>query len=199
MPSYNESIYMSQPPGFVDPSFPNHVCKLNKAIYGLHQASRTWYNELKSFLITANFKSTIYDPSLFIRQSPTSTIYILVYVDDINIIGPNYSSVSSFINSLANRFSLKDLGTLSYFLGVEVLPHSDGLFLSQSKYILDLLTKANMSDCKPASTPLTTSFHLTNNEGTPLAKPTDYRSLVGALQYLSLTRPDVAFAVNKLS
>lgn len=182
---------MSQPPGFVDPSFPHHVCKLNKAIYGLRQASRAWYDELKSFLLSSHFKPTISDPSLFVNHSTTSPIYILVYVDDIIITGPNSHLINSFITSLAKRFSLKDLGNLSYFLGVEVLPHTNGLFLSQSKYIHDLLTKANMSDCKPASTPMTTSNHLTTTDGTPLQSPTDYRSFVGALQYLSLTRPDV--------
>ncbi|KAJ9548564.1 hypothetical protein OSB04_021107 [Centaurea solstitialis] len=195
-----ESVYMSQPPGFVDPSFPHHVCKLNKAIYGLRQASRAWYNELKSFLISDHFKPTISDPSLFVRHSNTSPIYILVYVDDIIFTGPNSSLVSSFITSLAHKFSLKDLGNLSYFLGVEVLPHPHGLFLSQSKYILDLLTKANMNNCKPASIPLTISDHLTTTNGTPLSDPKNYRSFVGGLlQYLSLTRPDVAFVVNKLS
>ncbi|KAI3701690.1 hypothetical protein L6452_26950 [Arctium lappa] len=193
-----EDVYMSQPPGFTDSSFPHHVCKLNKAIYGLRQASRAWYNELKSFLFSTGFKPTISDPSLFVHTSTSSPIYILFYVDDIIITGPNPSKVSSFITSLATRFSLKDLGNLSYFHGVEVLPHSNGLFLSQAKYILDLLHRANMSDCKSASTPSTTSPHPTT-DGTPLANPTDYRSLVGGLQYLSLTRPDVAFSVNKLS
>ncbi|KAI3503107.1 hypothetical protein L1887_31543 [Cichorium endivia] len=94
---------------------------------------------------------------------------------------------------------LKDLGNLSYFLGVEVLHHSAGLFLSQSKYILDLLHKANMSDCKPTTTLLSSSIQLTINDGKPIPTPTDYRSLVGSLKYLSLTRSDVAFAVNKLS
>lgn len=190
---------MAQPPEFIDSSFPNHVCKLNKAIYGLCQALRAWYNELKSFLLSNKFKPTVSDPSLFVHHSPISSIYVLVYVDGIIIIGPNSSHISSFITSLSNRFSLKDLGTLSYFLGVEVLPHSDGLFLSQTKYILDLLTKSNMDDCKPTTTPMSSSLQLTINDGKPISNPTDYRSLVGGLQYVSLTRPDVAFAVNKLS
>ena len=193
----SESVFMSQPPGFIDPSFPDHVCNLNKAIYGLRQASRAWYNELKAFLLSSGFKPTISDSSLFVNIS--SSIYILVYVDDIIVTGSNSSLVSSFITSLANRFSLKDLGTLSYFLGVEVLPHTNGLFLSQSKYILDIIHKANMTDCKPTNTPMSSSANPTINDGAPISNPTDYRSIVGALQYLSLTRPDVAFAVNKLS
>lgn len=143
---------MSQPPRFIDSSFPNHVCKLNKAIYSLLQTPHAWYNELKSFLLPSHFKPTIFDPSLFVHRSNTSSIYIHVYVDDIIITNPNYSHISSFIISLANRISLKDLGTLSYFLVVKILPRSDGLFLSQTKYILDLLTKAKMNDYKPITT-----------------------------------------------
>ncbi|KAL8166276.1 hypothetical protein V2J09_007775 [Rumex salicifolius] len=108
-------------------------------------------------------------------------------------------SVQHLIQNLSNRFSLKDTGNLSYFLGVEVQPHPRGLFLSQRKYITDVLHKANMTDCKPVSTPLNASTRLTRNSGTILASPTEYRMLLGSLQYLSLTRPDVAFAVNKLS
>lgn len=162
-PFYN--VYMVQPPGFIDSSFLNHVFKLNKAIYGLRQTSRAWYNELKWFLLSKKFKPTVSDPSLFVHHSPISSIYVLVYVDNIIITGPNSSHISNFITSLSNRFSLKDLGTLSYFLGIEVLPHSDGLFLSHTKYILDLLTKANMNDCKPTTTPMSSSLQLTINDG----------------------------------
>lgn len=190
---------MSQPPGFIDPNHPTHVFKLNKDIYGLRQASRARYNELKNFLLSLNFKPTISDSSLFIHYSSTFPIYILIYVDAIIDTGPNSSQISSFITQLANHFSFKDLGNLSYCLGIEVLPYKDGLFLSQSKYILDLLAKSNMSDSKPASTLVSTSVHLNTIDGQPLSKPIDYQSIVGALQYLFLTRPDVAFTVNKLS
>lgn len=132
---------MSQPPGFVDPSSPHHVCKLNKVIYGLKQASRAWYAELRHYLISHGFKSTHSDNSLFIFPHSTTPIYIIVYVDDIIITGPSIQSLDKFISMLADRFSLKDLGTLSYFLGVECIPHSQGLFLSQSKYIHNILTK----------------------------------------------------------
>ncbi|KAJ0908501.1 putative RNA-directed DNA polymerase [Helianthus annuus] len=194
-----ESVYMSQPPGFVDPSYPTHVCKLNKAIYGLRQASRAWYNELKHHLLSVHFKPSISDPSLFINTVTSSPIFILVYVDDIIITGANPSLINSFIQTLATRFSLKDLGDLSYFLGIEVIPHNHYLFLSQSKYILDILTKANMSNCKSSPTPMSSSPTINVLDGDPLPSPTENRAFVGALQYLSLTRPDISFTVNKLS
>ncbi|KAJ0491830.1 putative RNA-directed DNA polymerase [Helianthus annuus] len=126
-----ESVYMSQPPGFVDPSYPTHVCKLNKAIYGLRQASRAWYDELKTYLLSVHFKPSISDPSLFINKVTSSPIFILVYVDDIIITGANPSIIQSFIQTLAARFSLKDLGNLSCFLGIEVIPHNHVNKLSQ--------------------------------------------------------------------
>ena len=90
------------------------------------------------------------------------------------------------------------MGSLAYFLGVEVLAHPQGLFLSQKKYIQDLLCKANMEEAKPVATPMATDPPLTLH-GTLLPDPTSYRQLVGSLQYLGLTRPDDAFAVNKLA
>ncbi|KAL8161127.1 hypothetical protein V2J09_012616 [Rumex salicifolius] len=91
------------------------------------------------------------------------------------------------------------MGNLSYFLGVEVQPHPDGLFLSQRKYVTDVLHRAQMTDSKQVATPMCASTELTKNAGYLLSTPTAYRQLVGSLQYLSLTRPDIAFAVNKLS
>lgn len=124
---------MSQPTGFIDKEHPTHVCKLNKAIYGLKQAPRAWYTELKNFLLSSGFHNSISDPSLFLYQHGTSILYLLVYVDDIIVTGPSHSHLTHFINTLAAHFSLKDLGPLSYFLGVEVVPNTHGLFLNQTK------------------------------------------------------------------
>ncbi|RVX04505.1 Retrovirus-related Pol polyprotein from transposon RE1 [Vitis vinifera] len=125
--------------------------------------------------------------------------HVPVYVDDIIITGNNVEAAQTFIQQLSQRFSLKDLGPLTYFLGVEVTSHTNGLFLSQRKYIADLLNRTHMTEAKPAPTPLATSPILTLQSGTPLSDPTEYRTVVGSLQYLSLTRPDIAYTVNKLS
>lgn len=193
-----EDVFMSQPPGFIDPDFPNHVCKLRKAIYGLKQAPRAWYHELRQFLLQYGFNNSIADTSLFISTNISVTIYVLVYVDDIIITGNTVGAVQDFITKISQRFSLKDLGPLTYFLGVEVTPTQDGLFLSQRKYISDLLTRTHMSQAKPALTPLATSPTLTLRSGSPLSNPTECRAVVGSLQYLSITRPDIAYTVNKL-
>ncbi|TXG71321.1 hypothetical protein EZV62_006256 [Acer yangbiense] len=192
-----DDVFMEQPPGFIDSQQPTHVCKLKKAIYGLRQAPRAWYNELKSHLISVGFTNSHSDSSLFICRTGGRVLYVLVYVDDIIVTGS--SPVHEFIQSLARRFSLKDLGPLSYFLGVEALTTSTGLFLSQRKYIRDLLHKTHMLDANVASTPLSVTDSLVLHDGSPLTDPTQYRQIVGSMQYLSLTRPDVSFAVNKLS
>ncbi|CAJ2679303.1 unnamed protein product [Trifolium pratense] len=132
-------------------------------------------------------------------RTPRATLYLLVYVDDIIVTGSSSTELSRLIATLAARFSLKDLGYLNYFLGVEVIPSTAGMFLSQRKYITDLLQKSGMTEAKPASTPITATPPLLKNSGDPLPSPTEYRALVGSLQYLSLTRPDIAFATNKLA
>jgi hypothetical protein len=121
-------------------------------------------------------------------------------VDDIIVTGNSDNILSVFVSSLAKRFSLNDLGNLSYFLGVEVLPHKHGILLSQRRYITDLLTRLNMLDAKPVLTSIPSSASaISLLYGSPLHNPTVYREVVGSLQYLSLTRPDVSFAMNKLS
>ncbi|KAK0576029.1 hypothetical protein LWI29_010847 [Acer saccharum] len=194
-----EDVYMAQPPGFIDSDYPTHVCKLRKAIYGLKQAPRAWYHELRQFLITSGFTNSYADTSLFVLKTGGALLYLLIYVDDIILTGSSTTQVEQFVDTLARRFSLKDLGSLSYFLGVEVLPHKHGILLSQRRYIMDLLARTKMTGAKPVQTPLPTSPPISLYSGTPLEDPTTYRTVVGSLQYLSLTRPDISFAVNKLS
>lgn len=192
-----ETVYMEQPKGFVNPQFPLHVCKLNKALYGLKQAPRAWFNKLKTFLVANGFRACHSDTSLFVHHSSTVTIYLLVYVDDIIITGSDPAFISRFIGLLNHTFSLKDLGALHYFLGVEVLHLDSGLFLSQSKYIRDILTRCNMLDAKPVSTPAEPNGNL-RKMGTPFDDARLYRQVVGALQYATITRPEIAFAVNRV-
>ena len=194
-----EEVFMIQPPGFVNKNFPDHVCRLKKALYGLKQAPRAWYTELRVFLLSLGFVNSTADASLFIYQKPEVTLYLLVYVDDIIITRNSSAELSKLIATLVARFSLKDLGCLSYFLGVEVIPSAAGMFLSQRKYIIDLLHKSGMTNTKPASTPLSASVQLLKDSGDLLPSPKEYRTLVGSLQYLSLTRPDIAFSTNKLA
>lgn len=175
---------MMQPPGFVDKDNPHAVCKLRKAIYGLKQAPRTWYNELCTFLLQSGFKNSVADASLFIYNNNGVLIYMLVYVDDLIITDNSPSHTARFIDSLSQRFSLTDLDDLSFFLGIEVIRTKEGLHLNQSRYIADLLKRLNMSDYNSIKTPMCSNTTLTLSLGTPLSDPTEYRAVVGSLQYL---------------
>ena len=190
---------MSHPPGFVDKDNPSYVCKLRKAIYGLKQAPRAWYHELRTFLLQFGFQNSYAETSLFVFHADGHTMYLLIYVDDLILTGNNATKVNQFIAILAQRFSIKDLGLLSYFLGVEAVPNKHGLLLSQRRFIMDLLTQTKMQDAKIVLTPIPTSSTLKLTLGSSLSDPTEYRKVVGSLQYLLITRPDIAFAINKLS
>lgn len=194
-----ETVYMQQPPGFVDTQHPNYLCRLKKAIYGLRQAPRAWHDALKQYVLSYGFKMSQIDPSLFIYSCKSVQAFFLVYVDDILVTGNSGPFVSKFIHDLSNRFSIKNLGTPHYFLGIEIIPTTKGLFLSQHRYIRDLIEKHNMTGAKPSSTPLCTSTSLHLHDGTATVDSSLFRSIIGALQYVTLTRPDVSFAINKLS
>ncbi|CAL9022501.1 unnamed protein product [Prunus brigantina] len=190
---------MAQPHGFIDPTRPTYVCKLHKALYGLKQAPRAWFHRISTFLLSVGFTRSQADTSLFIFQQASHTIFLLLYVDDIVVTGSDSTHLQRFISLLSAHFDIKDLGPLSYFLGLQVL-HKDGtLHIHQLKYAHDLLNKANLLNSKPASTPLATKVLLSVSDGALLSNPTEYRELVGSLQYLTLTRPDISFAINTVA
>jgi histone deacetylase 1/2 len=140
------------------------------------------------------------DTSLFYYCRGDQVIYLLVYVDDIIVASSSPQAVDALLVDLQKDFALKDLGPLHFFLGIEVKRNSQGLVLSQSRYASDILSRSGMANCKSIDTPLSSTEKLSVTEGHSLSMDdsTRYRSLVGALQYLTLTRPDIAFAVNKV-
>jgi hypothetical protein len=190
-----ETVYCSQPAGFVDSSRPDMVCRLNKSLYGLKQAPRAWNHWFAAFLLTLGFIEAKSDTSLFIYHHGTDTAYLLLYVDDIVLTASSKSLLRRIITTLQQEFAMKDLGVLHHFLGVTVEPHRAGLLLHQRQYTLDILERAGMTDCNPCSTPVDTQGKLSEAEGNPVTDLTAYRSLAGALQYLTITRPDITYAV----
>jgi hypothetical protein len=196
----DEEVFIKQPPGFIDPVFPSYHCKLDKALYGLKQTPRAWYSRLGDKLQNLDFVPSKADISLFHYRRGSVTMFFLVYVDDISIASSSSSVVDTLLDNLQADFALKDLGSLSYFLGIEVKKTADGLYLTQDKYTTNLLQHAGMLSCKPAPTPLATTGKLSVHEGEVLSPidATKYRSIVGALQYLTLTHPDISFSVNKV-
>lgn len=193
-----EEVFMTQPPG-ISSCNPHQVCKLRKALYGLKQAPRAWFERLSTFLCSFGFVHANADSSLLVYHHDKCFCYVLIYVDDIVITGSSSTFVEQLIQSLNKCFSLKDLGILSYFLGVEVstLP-SGGMFLSQKKYVSDLLYKTNMLQANPISTPMMSGSILSAFHGEKFADLKLYRSTIGALQYVTITRPEIAYSVNKV-
>ncbi|WVZ79892.1 hypothetical protein U9M48_027417 [Paspalum notatum var. saurae] len=192
-----ETVYCSQPAGFIDASRPDHVCRLNKSLYGLKQAPRAWYSCFATHLRSLGFTEAKSDTSLFIYRQGAALAFLLLYVDDVIITASTTSLLQQLTASLKSAFPMKDLGPLQHFLGVAVTRSSSGMVLSQQQYILDILDRAGMADCKPCSTPVDTQAKLSAT-GDPVADATVYRSLVGALQYVTFTRPDVTYAVQQV-
>ncbi|KAH9648420.1 retrovirus-related pol polyprotein from transposon RE1 [Citrus sinensis] len=194
-----EEVFMHQPEGFIDSQHPTYVCKLNKALYGLKQAPRAWYDRLKGSLLQWGFQTSRSDTSLFLKHTGSDVLAVLIYVDDILVTGSSNAQIEEIITLLGSEFALKDLGDFNYFLGLEVTPSSAGLHLSQTKYIGDILQKAHMLGSKGCTTPMSAADKLYKDKGTKFENPSLYRSVIGSLQYVTLTRPDIAFTVNKLS
>jgi hypothetical protein len=192
-----ETVYCQQPTGFVDSVHPEHVCLLSKSLYGLRQAPRAWYQRFVAHLRSLGFIVTSSDTSLFVLRRGADTAWLLLYVDDIVLTASSTTFLQGIIQDLRTAFAMKDLGPLSYFLGIQVQRTKEGFFLHQQQYAEDILKRAGMLNCKSAATPVDTKAKVSATAGTPLKDQTFYRSIAGALQYLTLTRPELAYAVQQ--
>ena len=199
-----EEVYMDMPMGYIpkqnqSSSHGKLVCKLHKSIYGLKQASRQWNLKFTEAVVKIGFVQSKADYSMYTRGSNSSFVVLLLYVDDIVISGPNKSIISDIIKQLSSVFRLKNLGDLKYFLGLEVARSSKGIVFCQRHYALQILEDEGFLDSKPLKTPMDPKIHLTLTNGDLLDDATGFRRLIGRLLYLTITRPDITFAVNSLS
>jgi hypothetical protein len=174
------------------------VCRLNKSLYGLKQAPRAWYSKFASYLLSLGFVEAKSDMSLFIYRHGVETAYLLLYVDDIVLTTSSTVLLQRTVSALQKEFAMKDLGTIHHFLGITVQKQSHGLLLHQRQYTLEIIARAGLIDCKPCATPIDTSAKLSGTPRAPVSDPTQYRSLTGALQYLTFTRPDISYAVQQV-
>ncbi|GJU75769.1 putative ribonuclease H-like domain-containing protein [Tanacetum coccineum] len=191
----DEEVYVMQPPGFQDSEYPDRVYKVVKAMYGLHQALRAWYGTLSKYLLDNGFQRGTIDQTLFIRKYKGEFLLVQVYVDDIIFGSSNPKLCREFEALMHDKFKMSAMGELTFFLGLQVLQKTDGIFLSQDKYVADILKKFGLSDVRSAKTPMDRE-HPWGKDGT--GKDVElhlYRSMIGSLMYLTASRPDIMFAV----
>ncbi|XP_055824394.1 uncharacterized mitochondrial protein AtMg00810-like [Solanum dulcamara] len=193
---FKGTVYMYQPLGYRDPDRLNHVCLLKKSLYGLKQASQAWYKQFTDYFHTLGFSHINTDHSLFVYRQCTSMAYFLLYVDNIILIAFSDELCRSIILLLSSKFAMKDLGPLSYFLVIAITRHTGGLFLSRKKYVAEIIDQAGMSSHKPSLTPISPKPKLGATMSIPFVDPSLYQSHVGALLYLTFTRPDITFVVQ---
>ena len=192
----DKEVYMLPPPGFGNKG---EVCWLKKSLNGLNQANRQWFAILSSTIIDLGFLQSKSNYSVFTMVNKGSISILLIYVDDILIASNDVDAVNVFKQFLDNKFKLKDLGTLKYFLGLEVARTTKGLSLCQRKYTLEFLSEIGLLASKPTNIPMEQSAKFSNSIGEDAPDPALYRRLIGKLLYLTLTQPDICYAVHKLS
>eukprot|EP00253_Pinus_taeda_P032559 PITA_32559 len=193
-----EEVYIEQPQGFEVHGKESHVCRLKKALYGLKQAPRAWYSRIDTYLQGMGFTKSEADPNLYFIVIGEEPLILVLYVDDLVITGAE-RLIEHCKRDLATEFEMKDIGLMHYFLGLEVWQEEGHFFLGQGKYIVDILSRFHMEDCRPMSTPMITNWKKLHASDSELVDPTLYRQLIGSLMYLVNTRPDICFAVNTMS
>jgi hypothetical protein len=192
-----ETVYMPQPPGFESKG--KCVCHLKKSIYGLKQSPRAWFDKFNKAVVSHGMTRSQADHSVFFKKTRTGIVILVVYVDDIVITGSDKEGIQILINHLSSSFLTKDLGKLCYFLGIEVARSKAGISLSQRKYTLDILQDTGYLGSKPVATPMEPNLKLMPDEGDFVDDPDTYRRLVGKLIYLTITWPDISYAVSIVS
>ncbi|KAI0923982.1 hypothetical protein AcV5_010529 [Taiwanofungus camphoratus] len=203
----DEEIYMKQPEGFHEGG-PSHVCRLRRPIYGLKQAPRQWNKKLRATLESMSFKCLYSDRSVYLYVKDDVRIIVPVFVDDMTIATKSVAAADNVVKQLSQHFKLRDLGPTTFLLGIEITRDRSerSLSLCQHQYIIDMLERFNLSDCKPVKTPMTPGLVLTKEMGAQSQEDIEfmhnvpYLSAVGALMYLAITtRPDIQFAVSFLA
>ncbi|GJT50918.1 putative ribonuclease H-like domain-containing protein [Tanacetum coccineum] len=190
-----EEVYVCQPSGFEDPDFPDRVYKVEKALYGLHQAPKAWYETLSTYLLDNGFQRGKIDKTLFIRRDKGDILLVQVYVDDIIFGSTKKSLCTEFEKMMHKKFQMSFMGELTFFLGLQVKQKKDGIFISQDKYVTKILKKFSFTDVKTASTPMKTQKLLLKDEDGEEVDVHLYRLMIGSLMYLTSSRPDIMFTV----
>nr|GEY31192.1 copia protein [Tanacetum cinerariifolium] len=184
----------------------NHLCstfefltKVVKALYGLHQDPRAWYETLANFLLENGFQRGKIDQTLFIKRQKGDILLVQIYVDDIIFGATNKDLCKYFEKLMKDKFQMSSMGELTFFLGLQVKQNKDGIFISQDKYVAEILRKFGLTEGKSASTPIDTEKPLLKDPDGEDVDVHTYRSMIGSLMYLTSLRPDIMFVVCALT
>jgi hypothetical protein len=194
-----EEVYMEQPPSYVDQTHPNLVCRLKKVLYNLKQAPRAWFDKIGQYLVTSGFQTSNAKFSLYVKKTDHGIVVIVICVDDLIITGNSDANIFDLKKLLKQKFEMKDLGKLCYFLGIEVIKSPKGIWLLQRQYPLNKLFEYGMTSCKPISIPLEQNVKFSSHERDLVEDTTMYRHIVGSLIYMTITRPDLSYGVGMVS
>eukprot|EP00253_Pinus_taeda_P034682 PITA_34682 len=176
-----EEIYIEQPPSHEKKGQEHKVCTLKKDLYGLKQAPREWYNKIDSYLLENGFEKFEGEPTLYIKENDGEILIVVLYVDDVIFIGNDDYFIEYFKTVMKEEFEMTDMGLLRYFLGIEVEKNTNGIFISQAKYVNEVLERFNMQESKAAINHSHSDFD-----------PSLYKSIVGSLMYLTATKAEYA-------
>ncbi|KAJ9542807.1 hypothetical protein OSB04_029313 [Centaurea solstitialis] len=190
----NEEVYVAQPPGFVDPKFPDHVYKLNKALYGLKQAPRAWYDTLSTFLLSKGFVRGKIDSTLFLKKYPKHILLVQIYVDDIIFGSTNPKLCEKFELLMKSEYKMSMMGELTFFLGLQIKQSEKGIFINQGKYVHEMLKKFDLTSCTPMKTPMAPPLSLDKDSKGKPVDVTLYRGMISYLLYLTASRPDIMYS-----
>ena len=191
-----ETVFVTQPEGFVKKGHENKVYRLKKALYGLRQAPRAWNAKLNNTLKRLGFSRCLQEQAVYNKFVGNKIIIVGVYVDDLVVTGSNLELINEFKNQMEKEFEMSNLGLLSYYLGIEVTQTKTGVIIKQEAYAKKILEEAGMLDCNATTCPMDPGTKLTKDETGKQIDATAYRHIIGCLRYLLHTRPDISFAVG---
>lgn len=194
-----KDVYVSQPEGFEVSGQENKVYKLLKALYGLRQVPRAWYEKLNACLVSLGFSKCPYEHAVYTRKEGDDSMIVAVYVDDLLVTGSKVSMITEFKREMSQKFEMSDLGQLNYYLGIEVTQGAGFIELKQAGYARKILEKAGLGSCNPAKFPMDLKEQISKDDGGEVVNSTQYKSLIGGLGYVVHTRPDIAYSVGILS
>nr|GEW95302.1 putative ribonuclease H-like domain-containing protein [Tanacetum cinerariifolium] len=190
-----EEVYMCQPPGFKDPDFLDRVYRVEKSLYGLHQAPRAWYETLSTYLLDNGFQKGKINKTLFIKRHKGDILLVQVYVDDIIFGSTRKELCNAFERLMHEKFQISSMGEFTFFLGLQVKQKKDGTFISQDKYVAEILKKFRFTKFKTASTPMETQKPLLKDKDGEEVDVHMYRLMIGSLMYITSSRPNIMFVV----